>query len=405
MAACLLAAIGCKDVARRVLEHFASAERPVELPKLTAPEPTQTAAFAQAMQVAATMGDVEGMSKLIDWDGVLARGTAGLNISETNSHETKRGMIEAAKSRGILFMMAEAGKASNVRYLEAASQNASRNGETWVVLRVLQAGGGMEHCSFLLDRKPDGRALAVDWNMMSIGENLTAILRRSLMPLGTSVSAIAARLGGEEGMTLRYSKPLIEMQKLASEKKALEALAVYEKLPAEAKNLKLFLIARITAAQQLGPQEHAAALDALIAAHPEDPTAAVFAIDAYTYRGDHKKVVAAIDALSAHAGPDPYFDVLRAGPLITMNDFDGAHAAALRALEAEPDLTPARWTLVTIATKRKDFPDLARWIGELAAQKKIDPRRLGNVPELADFVKSPEYEKLLASATPPAPTP
>ena len=157
-------------------------------------------------------------------------------------------------------------------------------------MRVLQPSGAFDHYSFLLTKRKDGATLAVDWNMLALGEDLSAMLRRMLLPaLGDVLTALAARLTSDEATTLKHGAKLLEMQQSTQEGNPRRALEIYAGLPVEAQRLKLFLVTRIHAAQQVDDAALGAAIEALTKHHPRDPSTAIHAIDAYALRGEHRE--------------------------------------------------------------------------------------------------------------------
>jgi uncharacterized protein HemY len=122
-------------------------------------------------------------------------------------------------------------------------------------------------------------------------------------------------------------------------------------------------------------------------------------------QGDHEQALQALARLSERAGPDPYFHVLRATTLLQMKDVAGARSAALQALQEEPELDVARFTLVTIALRSKDWTETARWIGELDAHGAVNLPSLRTAPGFAEFAASKAYTALSASARAQAPAP
>jgi len=344
---------GCKDAIAALAERFGGAPPVREMPKLVAPEDAEIKAFATALLAATDKGDVEALAALVDWDTLMARGTAGLGIAEQTERDTRKGLVDAAKTRGIFFALVDAAKnGGGVRFLEAKS--VATRGARKAVFRVLQPSGAFDHYAFLLDRRADKRVLAVDWHMLSLGEELSAMLRRMLSPMQSDrLAAIASQVSSEEALILRSGPQVIEMQSHVAAGRPQAAIAIYEKLPPSAQHAKLVLITRIAAAQKLGDEALRVASEDLIKYHPYDPSAALAAIDVHVIRGELQKALAAVDKLIAHGGPDPYFHVLRANMLWQMKDLDAAEAAALQASTEEPELASAKALLASIAAARE----------------------------------------------------
>ena len=398
LCASLLAFAGCKDGVRGLLQRMGgSSQADVSLPPVVAPDDAAMQGFADALLAAAKAGDMNALAQLIDWEGLMKRSTAGLGVKDSDIADARKGLVTAAKERGIFQMMVASAKdPGGVHYLDQRSK--ATRGQRWATFRIMLPTGAFDHYAFLLNKRKDGRVFAVDWHLLSVGEDLSSMLRRMLSPLQSDqLAAIASRLNPDDALALRYGSKLIEMQKLIQSEQPQKAIEVYDALPKEAQDAKLVMITRIGAAQKLGDDAFRTAIEALIARYPNDPTTSVYAIDGYTLRKDYKRALEAIARLQASGGPDAYFHVLRANTLVQLKDYDAAHQAGAQALAEEPELNQARWALVTIGLARKDFVDTAHWLDELSQRKLVDLERLRGAPLFSDFVASEPYQQLLAT--------
>jgi thioredoxin-like negative regulator of GroEL len=393
-----LALVACGDGAKGLLHKLGGGSaQDVTLPPVVAPDDAELQGFVDALLKASAAGDMEELAQLIDWDALMKRSTAGLGVKDADVTDARKGLLAAAKDRGIFAVLASSGKKpGGVHYLEQRSK--ATRGERWATFRIMMETGAFDHYAFLLNKRKDGRVLAVDWHLLSVGEDLSSMLRRMLSPLQSDqLAAIAARLNPDDALALRYGSKLIEMQKYIQSEQPQKALDVYHALPKEAQDAKLVLITRIGAAQKLGDEQFRQAIEALIAKHPSDPTTSVYAIDGYTLRKDYRKALEAIARLQQSGGPDAYFHVLRLNTLVQLKDYDAAHQAGLQALQEEPDLDSARWGLVTIGLARKDFADTAKWMEELAQHGAADLAQVSVAPLFSEFAASEPGKQLLAS--------
>src|SRR5689334_14192031 len=151
-------------------------------PVVVAPDDGAMQTFADALVAAANKGDVDALAALMDWDTLLARATAELGVSAATTADARKGLVDAAKARGILFALVDAVQhGDGVRFLK--DKSLATHGERWATFRILQASGAFDHYGFLLNREGSGRVRAVDWRMLSMGEPVSAMLRRMLSPM------------------------------------------------------------------------------------------------------------------------------------------------------------------------------------------------------------------------------
>ena len=395
----LVAGGGCKDAARSLLGKIGEVgtpERP-PAPELVAPDDDALRAFGTSLVAAADKGDIDALLAMIDWDLLLARAAAGLKLSDAELKAARDGLTQGVKKDGIMSMLLEAEKTGDGVSFLAAKSIATR-GERRAVFRLLFADRTFDHLAFVLHQRPDGRVVAVDYKAMTATETQAEVVHHMLVPLQAGEpSEQPARSGNPQDIVAPHQPKLIEMRAFIAKGNVKKAMKIYDALPPEVKTSKAALVVRLAVAQKLDEAAQRAVLEELISRYPDAPDVAFFAIDLYALRGEPDKAIAAVDKLIERAGPDPYFHVLRANSLLMAKNYDAAQAAALQAVTEDPSMSLARWTLVTIGLERKDYREVAHWLGPLIIEGKGSLEALKSAPDFAGFVASEPYNAMLAT--------
>jgi hypothetical protein len=221
---CLLLALssaaGCSE----------AVDRP-KLPRFSPPDDAGTARFAQQLLQAARAGNAEALVALVDADLLAERATLGLELPPEVVQGLQRQLFDNAKARGIFRMLIESAvQGGGVRYLVAQSQPSG--GQRWAVFRVLQPNAAFDHYRFLVTQRPDGAVRAVDWQQLSIGESVSSLMRRLLLPeQGERLREFAGLLPDEEALLWRYAPQVTQMQQAMQANDPRRALAIYKALP------------------------------------------------------------------------------------------------------------------------------------------------------------------------------
>lgn len=262
----------------------------------------------------------------------------------------------------------------------------------------MYSGQGMNYHDYLLASDTKGQVVAVDLYIYSLGENLSQTFHR----VASVAAAEGKTAGGGKGGLVEGSRRAKAMARHFREGKAEEALQDYDSLPAALKQEKSVMLLRVTAAGQVSDDLYASALEEYQQRFPDDASADLVSIKLLFLKGKFDEVHKALDRLEAQVGADAALDRWRANCWMSMDDLPKAREAALRAVREEPDFQDAYWTLVTVALKQKDFPEVARVLTVLEKELKAQLPDLQETPIYADFLKSDEYAKWARSRSDPA---
>jgi thioredoxin-like negative regulator of GroEL len=190
---------------------------------------------------------------------------------------------------------------------------------------------------------------------------------------------------------------LQQMNECLRAKKYQEGLTAYRQLPSRMKIDKNVLLVRLSLAQNAGDQEYSEAIQDVMTNYPNDPCADFVGIDSYLLRNEFAKALESLEHLDAAVGGDPYLKVMRANVFAKSGNLIEARKACQKAIEEEPTLKEAYWSLVNVSLQEKKFDETVDLLTTLADKFQEEIGDLTNTPDYAEFVSSPEYQKWLKS--------
>ena len=162
---------------------------------------------------------------------------------------------------------------------------AHQDGDQQRLLCRLLSENGVNYYDLLAIRRPDGKLVFIDCYVYFAGEDASATFRREYLKAMTQADrTIWQRITQQDSATVRSLEHLNEMNNLIKEGKPKEALAVYDRMPEEARRDKTVLLCRLVAAQSIDEAAQTAALADFEKYHRNDPAWLLMSIDAYTLR-------------------------------------------------------------------------------------------------------------------------
>ncbi|MBI5544676.1 MAG: hypothetical protein HY901_12360 [Deltaproteobacteria bacterium] len=290
---------------------------------------------------------------------------------------------------------------TTVRHLRARM----RDGHREAVLRVRQ-GQGVNYFGLILARDPSGRTRIVDWYNYFAGELGHATMRSVIEATAgdikqTPFERLLVRFAG------RLRKPdatkesnagdeIAKVRKLTLAKQYDEALKALKGLPEPILNTRSGWMMRLQIAQAMGDVEYQRALDEMSARFPGDPTLALVQVDRHFMKKDFKKALECIDAVDKAVGGDPYLAVLRVQALLELDRAPEAKVGLAEAAKEEPDLIDLQWAAITVSLRQRDHGETMRQLLEIERTFAMEMSDLLDIPDYADFVRSPEYRVWLS---------
>ncbi len=350
-------------------------------------------AWAREFEVLVASGDGAAIEALVDWPALMEPVMKGLDLPEAMQREFQAGLRSTAPVGGAVLRLVQDG--GRFRFLRAGS----RGGAWTPIFRCITAEGGVAYQEVFLRRDGTGRIRIVDLYAVSMGERMTESVRRLLIQSSLAGPAgVGDRTAGGDAPLREFVTSLQRLSEAVQQGRWRAAMDIYAALPEPMRKERVTLMLRFRAAQGLDDAEQQACLADFQRWFPSDPCLDLLAVDSHVTAGRHKEAIACLDRVDTSVGGDPYLGVLRGNVHLLAGDPVRARISAARAAKEEPTLEEAHWVLVTCSLAEKDFDETARLLIHLRDAMHVEFSDLAEVPEYAEFVKSPAYAKWVRPA-------
>ncbi|MBI3097530.1 MAG: hypothetical protein HYY93_04685 [Planctomycetes bacterium] len=345
-------------------------------------------ALGVEIQESIDASDPSVLNGAVDLDALLERAMAGVEAPAKERSDFKAGLTSTFDFGKAICDTLQ----GNPGYSFLRTRKV--DGTTRLLYRLITPEGGLNYHEHILTRSPEGKVRIIDTYIYLTAETLSQTFRRSWLPVAAEANRGAIdKLLGSESEYIKHVDEIVRMSELKQKGEDRAAMEVYAKLPASLKPEKSVQIIRLSCAMRIGGKDYEGAIEDFRKFHPKDPALDLILIDGHVMAGKHAEAVADIDRLDRNVGGDPYLDVLRASIWMEGKDLDKARDSAKRATEKDPESLQAWLVRLSIALSRKDHADTASFLSKIEEDFGIEWKDLTEVPEYADFVKSPEYEK------------
>ena len=354
----------------------------------------QAIKFAKSLIAAIQAG--EGMQQHLNWTALIDRSAAGLNMPLALKTGFRKGVQKSAGSPEGVFghirkQIEQGGSYKFIRVFADADG-------TRVKIRLLPAEGGVNFHDYLL-KEIGGRVIAVDFKIAIAGEDFSQTIRRFLIPLAAQENrGILERLTAQESALIKHLDDLQAMTKAIQASHPEEIAGIVAKLPEEVRNEKLCLLQELHAAQALADNDK---MESVISRYrrlyPNDPAIDLLSIDYFALKMNVPQALLSAERFTKNMGEEAYMLTMIADLQWQLGKFKQARASVDKAIEREPDFLNAQWTLVAIALSQKDHTTVLKTLQRLTKEFSVplDPQSMRDSPTYAEFVKSPEFERLL----------
>jgi tetratricopeptide (TPR) repeat protein len=165
-------------------------------------------------------------------------------------------------------------------------------------------------------------------------------------------------------------------------------------LPKKYQEEKPVLLVYMQATAHLGADgeaDYLAGLERFRELYPDDAAIDFISIGYFHLKKRYDEVRRSIDRIDKAVGGDPYLDVLRGNAWMEDGRFEEARQAMEKAIEEEPDLARAYWTRIALSLREQKHADTLKWLQTIVEKCHVAIKNLNEVPEYAEFVKSPQY--------------
>jgi tetratricopeptide (TPR) repeat protein len=167
-------------------------------------------------------------------------------------------------------------------------------------------------------------------------------------------------------------------------------------LSPKAKTSRIALVVALMAAIAADDPVYETLLSAVEKNYPNDSAWDLIRLDPLIMKGRLDEALAAVDRLDRSLGGDPYLDVVRGVCFQKKKDDAKARKYFESAVRREPSMPTGYFHLIDLALDKKEFAEVARLLADLELKAGVPLSDLSEAPLYADFVKSPEYRRLLA---------
>ena len=261
---------------------------------------------------------------------------------------------------------------------------------------LLPESGGLDYIEFVLGKNSLGILGIIDAFSLSSGELLSTSLRdRMLIELAGQPASASEFLSVSE-KEYQSAVPLLrEMDNRARDDKPQEILATITKLPVSVRNKKSVRLLELSASLKADFEDHKKRLAEYRNQFPDDSAPDLLYFETYAVRKQYELAHTCIARLHKNFNRDGYLEHLRSCIYLEQRDFASAKNAAEAALLKEPHLNEPYWTLIVLSVEMGDFNKTLAQLKALDSEVNAELADVSRRPELAPFVKSPQYQEWL----------
>ena len=343
---------------------------------------------------AVNSGDTAALNRLIDWDAIHQRSTAGLDAPETLRTSFIKGLNQSlGTNKGFSSALMDAVKQGGSYTLLHTHTVGKRRR---LVFRLLLANMAMNYHDLVLARQPDGKVRVDDIYIFMAGEMLSQTYRQTyLQAVAQASGGLLGRLTGADQKYVQYFEKLGQMNEARRAGKFARVLEIYQASPADLRKEKTALLMRLQAAQQISEAEYKRSIEDFREEYPNDPSINIISVDYFFMNKQYPETIACIDQLDRAVLGDAHLQATLSAVHIEMNDLPAARADAMKAIALEPGLITGYWNLVNVALKEKKDDETLRILRLIRDKFQFEMADLTTIPAYNDFTKSPQYQEWL----------
>ncbi|HUG92450.1 MAG TPA: hypothetical protein VML55_16545, partial [Planctomycetaceae bacterium] len=200
----------------------------------------EAATFAREFVTAVSNRDAAAVDRLIYYDFLLYQAASGVNANQSIRQAFTDGYKQSPNRHVLLNHIARAleagGTIEPVRiHVHRAVTNEGVSLARRVLMRLLDADGGVAYFDLSLERHTDGSIRANDWFDVGAGELFSEALKRSfIMVVGSRTTN--PQVSQEQRELTESAARILQIRSLAAAGQAREALQIIDGLPASVRN-------------------------------------------------------------------------------------------------------------------------------------------------------------------------
>jgi Tetratricopeptide repeat. len=339
----------------------------------------------------------DALVAMLDMGALGARVAANVFDSERGRSEFARGFAKTAQAKTLvsdIFGQLDRSPGSATKFMRVVTRGAEQR----PLLRFDYGDSGFEYIEFVVQRDANGSVRIVDWAPLSGGELYSEVIGRMARILSDPAPGLIQTLLGIpkiDEATAKRMKAIAELRRKGDPRGAYEQM---EKLPAVIADSRVMLSQRASLASEAGDDDaYRKVLARLEQLHGKDPAAAFMLLDHYYYTQDLDKVLQGITAIESRVGVDGMTQMLRANIYMMLGKHTEAVTYARKAIEVEPDMNKAYFTLAQSHVALGQFAEAVKVYTTLQKDfgYQFTKENFAQDATFTKFIDSPQFKKWL----------
>jgi tetratricopeptide (TPR) repeat protein len=329
---------------------------------------------------------------MLDLSGLGTRVAASVYDNEKGRADFVRGFTKKAQGKALVadfFAQLDRSPDSVAKFMKVVRRGA----ESRPLVRFDYGDSGFEYIEFVVQTDAKGKPRIIDWAPLSGGELYSEVVGRMARILTEPAPGLIQTLLGMQQIdqqTVQRMKTIAEMRRKGDLR---GAYAEMEKLPPQIADSRVMLVQRASFASEAGDDDaYRKMLARLEKLHGDDPAAAFMLLDHYFYAKDLAKCLQAISSIESRVGVDGMTQLLRSNIYASSGMHKEAVTHASKAIEIEPDMSAAYFTLAQSHVLLGQFDQAI----EVYATLQDD---FGYEFSKDNFAEDPTYNKFIASTS------
>lgn len=351
---------------------------------------------AKQFEKAIAEGDKEFLRPFLDLEGVIVRSFDGIKLPNGFMQGVREGMAQGQERMLNDFISAK------FDYIKLVS-----GGKEPVVRFRIRRDGGIDYGDYHFGKDTDGQWKIVDTHIYSIGTKLSDLLRDSVTPMLAELDkSLLTRFlkGGSRGEHFDNAPKVRQIMMLAragNEESAQQAATLYDGLPKSVQETKLTMLMYMMATTNLPDftdegSRYQKALERFEKTFPNDPSAALHAIDINILRKDFDATHKVVDKLK-DITEDDYLEFYKGYIHMHEGKFDEVEKSARYWIEQEP-YDVEGWEMLLEAGFGSDRHAVTvEALKRLEADFEQDYSAVSSTPDWSTFFNSPEGKQWWAA--------
>jgi hypothetical protein len=351
-----------------------------------APSNTDSISDAEAKEFfarfdkAITAGDATALGALIDYEAMIGRALAGLDLPEKIKESFVQGSKDSSSSQSAAGRLAGRVRQRGKYHLVKTHK---KEGQQRALYHFFDAEGRVSFTDYLLARDAAGTIKVNDYYVYAFAERESDELRDDIQSQAAGQSPKYEKtLTAEDRARVQHRNEIIQIDKLIYDKKFHEAIELYDKLPDILRKCHNPLITRISACHAKKDQ-----CDELVqlfrSKFPGDRGLKMWMSQYNIELGRWDEASKGVEDFDKELGGDPFLDADRAIIQFSLGNFAAAKKLIASAAAAEPDVAMVKHT-------QKLITDLDKELGGASSSDAAPPTAAGPAEAkafAAEFVK------------------